>query len=220
MKEGDGWQAALGSFRRVDRRLLGWVFWALTLVILGLSNMGLHFERAWLTKTIYNLPLAASDLKVTDRSARTIQAIRTLDPHQFAWQVYLPAGSAVGVFSTGERIDAGDPIQGFGFTARVGFSEAPDGFLVDARYSGQPVHAHCGNPKIVDLLRGRWDQLVVEQAGRDGVLTADPTVPVTMLRVSLSPALMAEAQARLSRPDQPRSPILFEFAIAPTGEGP
>ena len=198
----------MGRRLRLDAVLIGLI------AILAVGNGMTGSDRAGLEARIARIKQPPSDLKVADRSRRAVQAVRTLDPHLFAWQVYLPPGSSFARLSTGPRIKGGDPEEGYEFTARVSFREVEDaGWPIDVRYFGQPVTSRLGNATLAGFLRGRWDQLIVEQAGRDGVLAVAPAGPVKLLRLSLPPGLLAEARAKLAAADWPDLPVLFEFAI-------
>ena len=189
------------------------------IAILGCMNIATGLERSHLAAIIAQAPPPPADFRIGDRSRRHVQAIRILDPHQFAWLVHLPPGTAEARASTGDRIGGGDRIDYSDMVVRIGFRELPDaGFAVDARYGGHPATSRLGDAALGRLLRGRWDQLVVEQAGRDRLLVADPEAPLTLLRISLPPALIDEARATLSLRDWPAFPVLYDFTIGPTGE--
>ncbi len=189
------------------------------IAILGYINVSTGLERSRLAAIIAAAPPPPADFRIGDRSRRHVQAIRTLDPHQFAWLVHLPPGTAEARASTGDRIAGGDRIDHSEMVVRIGFRELPDaGFAIDARYDGHPATSRLGDAALGRLLRGRWDQLVVEQAGRDRPLVADSEAPTTLLRLALPPDLIAEARATLSLADWPSFPVLYEFTIGPTGE--
>ena len=191
------------------------------IAVLGYFNISAGLERSRLAAIIATVPPPPADFRITDRVLWHVQAIRTLDPHQFAWLIHLPPGTADAKSSIGDRLPAGDPIEASDMVVRVGFREVPgSGIQVDSRSNGRRTTSRLGDVALGRLLRGRWDQLVVEQAGRDRLLVAAPEAPVILLRLALPPALIAEGRATLALEDWPSFPILYEFAIEPTRSDP
>lgn len=175
-------------------------------------------ERGRLQRTFDRLARRAGDLEVGDPNQVHLRAFPTGEPMHFAWRVYLPAmyPARVRVRAGQSSEDAsgsrGRPMESI---ARVRFREDEDGVLnVYWTFAGYGIRQAVGDRAFATLLRGRWDDVAVEQLGGDGLVGLDPDRSTTLLRLRLPPDLQESAKSALS-PDQRRGlvPVFFEFRL-------
>ena len=150
-------------------------------------------ERRRLEKMVGLLP-------VGDLSKVHVRALETGDELHFAWRVYLPAGFRV-------RWECGDGSNGGSFSsvprefiARVRLREDERGrLLVFVKQAGGSSRFGLGDEQVADLLRGRWDEVQVEQLALDDVVVVDADEVATLLRLTPSGDLMREAEQKLDK---------------------
>jgi hypothetical protein len=154
-------------------------------------------ERSRLQDEFHRLVMATGDFTVGDPTKIHILAIPTGEPLHFAWRIYLPPNHTFVKFRN--RMWAGTdqgtkPVE---FIGRVRFIE-DHGIIkaYDFFKSGSKHVDEIGGMKLADFLRGRWDQLQVEQAGAQGLVAFDPKTPALILRVAMPPAMLAEARQK------------------------
>jgi hypothetical protein len=77
------------------------------------------------------------------------------------------------------------------------------------------------NPELQQFLRGRWNQVKVEQLGKDQVEQLGPTSEFVLLRLTLPEELQKEAESKL-RPGMRSEfiPSIFEIRVGPPGGKP
>lgn len=139
-------------------------------------------------------------LSVGDRSKLHVRAMETGDALHFAWRVYLPASFKVkwkygssGSSSSSSSI----PRE---FITRVRLRESERGSLhVFIKQAGGSSRFEIGDEQLADLLRGRWDEVRVEQLASDVVAVVDADEVATLLRLTLSDDLKREADEKLDK---------------------
>jgi len=155
-------------------------------------------------------------LRIEDPSRMYVRALETGEELHFAWRVYFPAGlnlrtknsNGGGTWSS-KRPDAIE------FIARVRFRENDDGrlnvFTKQANGSGRLA---LGDRRLADLLRGRWDEIQVEQLGSDGSVAIATDEVATLLRLTFSEDLKREAGQKLSKSLATRfQRVLFDMRL-------
>ena len=152
-------------------------------------------------------------LPIDDPTKMHVRALDTGQPLHFAWRVYLPAGfksqwrGYSGGGSGGPRSRPRESI------ARVRFRENDEGILeVFVHSGGSSSRTTTGNRKLAELLHGRWDELEVEQLGRDQLVVVEPDEIATLVRVTFSESLKLDAKQKLSKRSWKRyQETLFDY---------
>jgi hypothetical protein len=154
------------------------------------------------------------DLAVTDSSKVHVLALDTGEPLHFAWRIYLPKGSLLKFRHPGGS-GSSSSRDGEHLIARVRFREDKDGQLqVYKRFSGVSGQSGFGNKSLAAFLRGRWDQVAVEQLGAGKPAIVEPNEEAQILRLTLPEALHSEATEKVdSRSLQAKLPLLYEVHI-------
>jgi hypothetical protein len=81
-------------------------------------------------------------------------------------------------------------------------------------FAGYNLRSAVGDRAFATLLRGRWDEVVVEQLGADRLVGLDPDRPTTLLRLGLPADLREKAGSSLSAEQQEGLvPVFFEFQL-------
>jgi hypothetical protein len=175
-------------------------------------------ERGRLQRTFDRLARKAGDLEIGDPTQVHLRAIPTGEPLHFAWRVYLPAN-----YPAPFHVKAGAAIGRSGASrsqpqeliARVRFREDENGVLnVYSKFAGGSRRMAVGEQAFATLLRGRWNEVVAEQFGADGVAAIDPDRPITLLRLRLPVNIQERAKTALS-PDEQKEllPVFFELQL-------
>lgn len=196
-------------------RLFELGLWALTLT-------GLYFvwqsglQRSAARAECERLVRLTGDLALTDPNKIHVLALETGDSLHFAWRIYLPPNCHIMVRQGGGSSTSyhTDPQH---FIARVRIREQPPGQLqVYTRFSGGSGQMGFGDESLANFLRGRWDQLHVEQLGAGKVAILKPDEEALLLRLTLPEQLMDQAAKEVdSRRQQTKLPLLFEVQIVP-----
>ncbi len=159
----------------------------------------------------------AGELLVTDPTQPQFRALSTGEPAHFAWRVYLPANSKQSLrdrFGSGSTTMSSVPSE---FIARVRFRENAQGGLDSfVSFGGGFSQSSFASKAVADVLRGRWDRMIVEQVGKTST-TIDPRQPAVLLRLSLPPELHEEVRRAVPMFEQARYvPVLYELTLDPT----
>lgn len=163
------------------------------------------------------LARSTGDLRIGDPSKIHVLALGTGEPLHFAWRVYAPAHSNLRVGTSAGHSSSSTTVEPREFIARVRIREDDEGLLnVYDQFSGGSSRGVLGDKALADLVRGRWDEIVVEQIGADGQATIDPDGSAVLLRLKLPEVLQAEARS-MKHPSQSARcvPVLFEFRLGP-----
>lgn len=179
-------------------------------------------ERSRLTREHARLVQVVGDLPIGDPKQVHIRALDTGEPLHFAWRTYVPPGYnqllvlGKGRQSTNLLACLGESI----YRLRLRENEAGN-LEFYAGCSGGGTRWTYGDKALADLLRGRWDQVRVEQLGSDGVASLDPSKSGVMLRLTLPDSIQDEAREKLD----PSTidlyvPVLPELRIGPPPPNP
>ncbi|MBN2294352.1 MAG: hypothetical protein JXM70_18125 [Pirellulales bacterium] len=148
---------------------------------------------------VNRLSVEVGDLDVADPSKAYVEALPTGEPLHFAWRVYLPANfQACWKHTSGSSWSTNsEPSE---FLSRVRIIEDDKGqLLVYHKEHGGSGKCNLGSTKLAKLLRGRWNEIHVEQLGSDGIAVVDPNDISVLLRLTLSDELKIEAQEKLNK---------------------
>ncbi|MDB5351857.1 MAG: hypothetical protein JWN86_3104 [Planctomycetota bacterium] len=174
-------------------------------------------ERGRLGDKYERMARKTGDLVVTDRSRIHVRALKTGDPMHFAWRVYLPANCTLKA-----KTNLGDSGSSWSsepqeFIARVRFLEDEHGVLnLYTRLSGGSSRMGLGDPKLAELVRGRWGKLLVEQMGATELFAVEPDQPAVLLKLTLPDDMQAEARKALYPNEQARFiPAVFRLEFEP-----
>jgi hypothetical protein len=181
-------------------------------------------ERGRLQRAYDRLSRKAGDLEIGDPTRVHVRAIPTGEPLHFAWRVYLPANYPARVHvSTGHSSahGGGSRSQPQEFIARVRFREDENGVLhVYSKFANGSSRMGVGDRAFATLLRGRWNKVVPEQLGANGLVAIEPDRTMTLLRLRLPEDIQEGAKTALS-PEQQNGlvPVFFELQLgSPTSE--
>lgn len=180
-----------------------WAWW------LGVERAGLEAELARLTAR-------TGALTVGNPKLIHARALRGDGPLAFGWRVFVPTGKSLRS-GLGQNTSTSTLAAASESAIRVAFREVEGRLMLFVGKfggsGGSSSTGEYGDDTLADLLRGRWDRVVVEEFGRDEVAVADPGRPLTLLRLSLPPDLIEEARAKLSPQSQRYIPVLYTLTI-------
>jgi hypothetical protein len=205
----------------MKRRVFDLVLLAAT-VVGGVLAWQADREQSRLRGEFERLARKTGDLPIADPSRIHVRVLDTGEPLHFAWRVYIPPnykqvlkGSSGGHSTTWSQ-DARQAI------ARVRFREDEQGELqVYTRFPGGSSRSGLGDRSLAELLRGRWDEVLVEQLGAADVVAVAPDRPAVLLRLTLPGNLQDEARETLSPHLRERHvPVLFELELLPPTSKP
>jgi hypothetical protein len=190
----------------------------LSLVVLALVGLAFVWrtgqERQELRQEYERLLGLVGDLSLTDSDKIHIRAIDTKVPLHFAWRVYLPAKTAISATSQGGSFSSyqSDPRE---FIARIRIREQPGGRLsVYTKFSGGSGQSGLGDDSLARFLRGRWEQVQVEQLGAGKLAIVPPGKKALLLRLKLPDDLHRQATDEVeNRSLQSKLPVLYELHI-------
>ncbi len=179
-------------------------------------------ERGRLSETHRRLAQVTGDLPIADPTKVHVLALETGEPLHFAWRVYFPRNSTliltdnIGGQATRWSIDPEE------FIARVRIREDGKGGLeIYSHFSGGSSRGGFGTKTLADLLRGRWDEVRVEQLGAGGVAAFDPGRPMVLLKLTLPETMRDEARRELDPFQVERHiPFLLKMQLGPTAPKP
>jgi hypothetical protein len=183
-------------------------------------------ERGRLQQTFDRLARKAGDLRIEDPTRVHICAIPTGEPLHFAWRVYLPANYTVNVnVKTGSSSGSNNGVpltKPQEFIARVRCREDENGILnVYSKFAGGSTRMGVGDQAFAKLLRGRWNEVVVEQMAADRLDVVEPDKSLILLRLRLPADIEKDAKTALS-PGQlePLIPVFFEMQLGKPASQP
>jgi hypothetical protein len=155
-------------------------------------------ERARLGETYRRLTRITGELPIGDPTKVHLRALETGEPLHYAWRIYYPPGYNQ-LLVLGNESQSTNVLTAPGeFIIRLKFKEGDDGRLAYYAHLPGSTTWHYGDKPLADFLRGRWDQILVEQMGSDGVVALDPNKPDVLLRLSLPGPLLDEARRDLN----------------------
>ena len=179
-------------------------------------------ERAAHEATYARLLDAAGDLEVADPSRAYFKAIPTGKPLRFAWRTYFPPDPPR---LTGRGPASGSPnlcgMVGDG-VFKISVRESEDGNAFEVSLlNGQGGGFHSfGDRSLVELLRGRWDRIEVEQAGATGPVPVAVDEPLTLLRLRIPPDILAEGRSKPVGLARTIPAVFYEFPPRPASKVP
>jgi hypothetical protein len=182
-------------------------------------------ERDRLERSYDRLSRKAGELEIGDPTRVHFRAIQTGEPLHFAWRVYLPASYPARVhLRAGQSVghDSVSRSQPQEFIARVRFREDENGILhVFSKFAGGSNRVGVGDQAFAKLLHGRWNEVLAEQLGADGMAAIDPDKLVTLLRLRLPPEIEGEAKTALA-PEQQNGlvPVFLELQLGSPASKP
>jgi hypothetical protein len=191
------------------------------LSLLALTLTGLYLvwqtgqERAAARAEYERLSRLTGDLPLTDPNKVHVLALETGESLHFAWRVYLPPNRH---FTARYHGGASSSLQATPqqFIARVRFREQPAGRMqIYTKFAGGSGQMGFGDESLAAFLRGRWDQVQVEQLGSGKMAVLKPDEEAVLLRLTLPEDLRDQAASDVdARRLQARLPLLFEMRIA------
>ncbi len=174
-------------------------------------------ERAHLKDTYERLSRITGSLPIEDPSKIHILALKTGDPLQFAWRIYMPPNGKLHVSDNRGSSSSSWNSNATEFIARVRFRENEDGKLeIYEHMHFSSGLSSIGDRKLINLLLGRWNQLQVEQLGAPDIAVLDTDENAVLLRLSFPDNLAAEARKTLSSPEANfHIPVIYELKLSP-----
>ncbi|CAN5899146.1 hypothetical protein BH23PLA1_BH23PLA1_08550 [soil metagenome] len=179
-------------------------------------------ERSRLEVQYAQLSRKVGDLPITDPSRVHVRALETGDPMHFAWRVYLPPN-----FNANLRHNAGGSSSAWSsdaseLIARIRFREDEQNQLqVYTQFSGGSSRFGLGSPELAELLRGRWDELRVEQLGAPEMAAVAQDRSAVLLRLTMPEDMERNAREKLPAWDlEHQVPVLFEWELNPKTSNP
>jgi hypothetical protein len=187
----------------------------------GVWALKTGMERSRLQAEFDRLVRATGDMAVEDPSKVHVRAIPTGDPLHFAWRVYTPANyPLLRRTSTGSSGSSTSPTPEE-FIVRLRFREIEGRLRVYDFGKNGSTGSSLGGKALANFLRGRFEQLVVEQLGTSKVEIIDPKEPMSLIRVGLPEAMQAEARDTLTLPEnQQFNPVFFTMEMGPVKPKP
>jgi hypothetical protein len=195
------------------RRLIDLILIVL-LVIGGSLAWTTGRERSKLQSEFDRLVKATGDLPIGDPTKVHVVALPTGEPLHFAWRIYLPPKYPfVSKLSNGvtTRSNTTETVE---FIGRVRFLEEDGELKVFDSFHGGSSRNVVADKNLTEFLRGRWDQIAVEQVGTNGIETIDPDDSAILLRLTIPEDMQAEARKKLKAPvNSTTYPVLFSLEI-------
>lgn len=179
-------------------------------------------ERSRLTKQYRRLARITGDFAIDDPSKLYYLALDTGEPFHFAWRVYLPPKYRQVLKHNGGHESSMWSDGAVQALARVRIRENEQGqYMIYTQMPGGSSLMGLGDKALADLLRDRWDEVRVEQLGKDGVAVVEPDGSAVLLRLTLPDAIQAEARKTLSSyvVDE-HVPDVVEIKLDPDVSGP
>jgi hypothetical protein len=175
-------------------------------------------ERSRLSRRYERLVRTTGPFSISDPSKLYFQAVDTGEPFHFAWHAYLPANYRMVVIGSLGPDCSSTSNYPRDFIARVRFHQEEQGIMqVYTNFSSSGVRFGFRDKELTELLRDRWDRLLVEQLGTRELAVADHDRPVVLLRLTLPDELAGEARKKLSKDVQKKYvPVVFQLGLDPT----
>lgn len=179
-------------------------------------------QRSLLSAEYQRLVGKTGELTVVDPTRVQVRAIPTGDPKSFAWRVYLPPNYTQILRQSGGASSSSTTSDAREFIARVRFGEDAQGRTrVFTRFVGGSSDSGLAPKPLADLLRGRWDQLQVEQIGSARPVTLEPGKSVVILELRIPAGIRADAQKVLTADEITQfAPALFRLELGPADDKP
>jgi hypothetical protein len=179
----------------------------------GREQSRLQAKIDWLTRT-------TGDFSITDPSKIHVVALATGEPLHFAWRVYLPADY--------ELVERGTPawpvsaspagsVPSRELILRARFREDAEGRLnLYENLESQSSRTQFGAASLSKVLHGRFDKVLVEQLGRNAVVSVGVDEPLDLLKLKLPADMEAEIVKEMSPDERTRhNPEFFSLSFGP-----
>lgn len=195
----------------------------LVLCLGGLLAWRADRERGRLQREHLRLAGMTGDLPIADPSKVYVRALETGDRLHFAWRVYLPPNySQILKTKSGDLQSSSWSSGPSQFIARVRIREDKQGVLqIYTRFAGGSSTMRLGDQALGELLRGRREDIAVEQSGARGIVAIAPDQQAVLLRLTLPEDIQAAARKTLSPWTLEHFvPVLFELKLDPKATRP
>ena len=175
-------------------------------IVLGLAalvGLSLAAREMLLKKDLWReyeiLAAEVGYLESTGEHGVQVLALPTKDPRHFRWRIFVPENETVvwkNSIAWGQII----PIEGpLSFIAHVRFREGENGCLKAwwdvKRTSGS---TDMGGARLHEFLKGRWDEMEIEQLASDGRVIVQSGQLNSLLRIRIPEQMRDDAQKVLS----------------------
>lgn len=194
----------------------------LTVLVGGVLAWQTGRERGRLTERHRLLAQVTGDLPIADPTKVYILALDTGEPLHYAWRVYLPRNYRRILTDGSGSQSSGWSSEPDEFIARVRIREDNQGQLEHYyHFSGGSSRMSFGHKSLADFLRGRWDEVRVEQLGAGEVAVIDSGRSAVLLRLTLPELIRDEARRKLDPYTAERHlPVLLNLQLGPTAPEP
>jgi hypothetical protein len=205
----------------MKNRVFDWLL--IVAVLIGaVQTFRSGLERGRLSERLAGLVRKAGDLQIADETKVHVKAIETDVPLEFAWRVYFPRnyrGTLIERHAGGSTDFPVDPSE---FIARVRIRHDEADSIRIYNHFGSGSHLMEFEDKaLAELLRGRWDKLLVEQIGAPEVAVINPDQPAAWLRLKLPEDLERTARATFAAEDLARCvPSVVQIDLKPASAAP
>jgi hypothetical protein len=159
-------------------------------------------------------------LPIKDPTKIHLMAMETGDPQHFAWRAYFPPNYQYS-YSCNSGGGSGAIDSAWEGIVRVRVREVNGRLqLYDHLLQGSGLRSF-GSGQVSKLLKehpGQLKKLRAEQLGKDGLVIVDPNEVTTLIKLSLSDELLAEAKEQLNEEDYREASAPLEWIrIGPQG---
>ncbi len=173
------------------------------LVLAALLGLSLAARETLLRKDLSReygiLAAEVGYLESTGEPGVQVIALPTEDPRHFRWRIVVPENETF-VCKTSVAWDRSVPMEGpLSFIAHVRFRDGENGCLKawwDLKRSWGTTD--MGGAQLYEFLKGRWDEMEIEQLASDGRVTVRSGQLSSLLRISMPDQMREDAQESLS----------------------
>lgn len=172
-------------------------------------------ELSRLSKEFDRLARTTGNLAIGDPDKVHLMALDTGDPMHFAWRVYFPANYPVVLAQGNGNQSSSSSSVPTEAILRVRFRQSDKGYLdVYTKALHGSSRLSIGDKALADLLRGRWGEIKVEQAGAKEVFVIGQDEKVSLIKLTLPDAMQEEAKRKLSASIlKNRIPVLYDLKL-------
>lgn len=137
-------------------------------------------------------------LPIRDRSKLHVLALETGDDLCCAWRIYVPADFALCNHSSrGQRGHGAGHARPYECVYRLRLRESGDGVLQAYEdFSGSSTLGDIGDREFAEFIRGRWNEVVIEQLGANEIAVVDADEVATLFRITFSKELKKDVERK------------------------